>query len=632
MKKILLFLILCLITLSSFYSQPLSELRVTGKATLLDGELVAREIKDANGNICGMVIVLTDLEGLTFTSSYGMCKNNSIEQGRYKIFLSPGERVLEVLKSGYKPLKIFLNEVGITVESGKVWQIEITGDKKLDLIPITVRITPEDAAIYLDGKIITNNKPILTSIGKHRLRAEQSNSKTLDKEIEVSQSNVFFEEQLTSIQLIKVTITSEPVGAKIYLNGTDTGKETNYQSFYLPGKYLIRVSKSGYLDETRDIEVVENQKNEFKFRLVKNSGLLKLNLQPLDAKLLINQEDYSSQRNIELPTGTYKIELTKPGYYDQNDFVTIEIGKTVEKTYNLKAQTGKLMVTVQPIEAKCVLSKDGKEVRNWTGSEILNDLLIGEYSLKIIYEGFEEQIKRIIIENNKTTIEEFLLKKSISKRTEQIDNMVFVEGGEFMLGSESGEFDEKPVHKVVVKSFYIDKYEVTQREYEKVMGNNPSYFKNPSAPVEQVSWNDAVAYAQKVGKRLPTEAEWEYAARGGNKSRGYTYSGSNTIGDVAWYGENSRNTTRPVGTKEPNELGIYDMSGNVWEWCSDWYSDTYYSSSPLTNPTGPSSGTYRVMRGGSWYFNDIHCRVAGRNRSRPTNGYNDDGFRCVQDK
>jgi formylglycine-generating enzyme required for sulfatase activity len=219
------------------------------------------------------------------------------------------------------------------------------------------------------------------------------------------------------------------------------------------------------------------------------------------------------------------------------------------------------------------------------------------------------------------------------------EGMIFVEGGEYLMGSENGDGDEKPVHKVMVNSFYIDKYEVTQREYEKVMGNNPSYSKNPSAPVEQVSWNDAVAYAQKIGKRLPTEAEWEYAARGGNKSRGYTYSGSNTIGDVAWYGSNSRGTTRPVGTKQPNELGIYDMSGNVWEWCSDWYSDTYYSSSPLTNPTGLSSGTYRVLRGGSWDNLDLNCRVANRLRDDPASRdviptirsyyY---GFRCVQDK
>jgi len=212
-----------------------------------------------------------------------------------------------------------------------------------------------------------------------------------------------------------------------------------------------------------------------------------------------------------------------------------------------------------------------------------------------------------------------------------ITNMVFVEGGTFQMGSNSGDSDEKPVHTVTVKGFWISKYEVTQAEYSRVMGTNPSYFKCDDCPVENVSWEDAVEYARRVGGRLPTEAEWEYAARGGTQSRGYRYSGSNNLDEIGWYNNNSGSKTHPVGQKQPNELGLYDMSGNVWEWCEDWYSSEYYQNSPQVEPKGPSSGTDRVLRGGSWRDSDIGCRQTNRSRDRPAFRLHLIGFRCVRD-
>jgi len=204
--------------------------------------------------------------------------------------------------------------------------------------------------------------------------------------------------------------------------------------------------------------------------------------------------------------------------------------------------------------------------------------------------------------------------------------MVYVQGGTFTMGftTEQGadcDNDEKPAHQVTLSSFYIGKYEVTQAQWEAIMGNNQSSFKGVNLPVENVSWNDVQEFIRKLnaqtGKqyRLPTEAEWEYAARGGASSRGYKYSGSNTSGNVAWYSENSGNRTRPVGTKFPNELGIYDMSGNVWEWCSDWYGE--YCSSVQTNPKGPSSGSDRMARGGSWISYARRVRVSNRDYYAP---------------
>lgn len=217
--------------------------------------------------------------------------------------------------------------------------------------------------------------------------------------------------------------------------------------------------------------------------------------------------------------------------------------------------------------------------------------------------------------------------------------MVFVEGDTFTMGctSEQGSDcyeDEKPSHSVTLSNYYIGQTEVTQALWKAVMGSNPSYFmKGDNYPVEKVNWNDCQDFIKKLnrltGKKfaLPTEAQWEYAARGGKQSKHYKYAGSNTISNVAWYYGNSNSTTHPVATKSPNELGIYDMSGNVWEWCSDWYGS--YSSSYQTNPTGPSSGSYRVYRGGSWYFSAGNCRVSNRSGSSPANRSSNLGLRLV---
>ncbi len=228
-------------------------------------------------------------------------------------------------------------------------------------------------------------------------------------------------------------------------------------------------------------------------------------------------------------------------------------------------------------------------------------------------------------------------------------NMVIVKGGTFQMGSNESS-DEKPIHSVTVSDFYIGKYEVTFEEYDKFCDAtsrtkpNDEGWGRGKQPVINVSWYDATAYCEWLSKqsgqkyRLPTEAEWEYAARGGNKSSGYTYSGSNTVSNVAWYRINSYDKgsshsdygTHVVGTKNANKLGIYDMSGNVWEWCSDWYDSGYYSSSSSNNPTGASSGSSRVLRGGSWYSIASRCRVANRDYYRPPGSSNGSGFRVAR--
>ena len=201
--------------------------------------------------------------------------------------------------------------------------------------------------------------------------------------------------------------------------------------------------------------------------------------------------------------------------------------------------------------------------------------------------------------------------------------MTLVDGGTFQMGSNNGASDEKPVHSVTLNDYYIGQTEVTQALWKAVTGTNPSNWKGDDLPVEKVSWKDCQTFIAKLNQqtgqkfRLPTEAEWEYAARGGNKSKGYQYAGSNTLGDVAWYDNNSGYKTHPVATKQPNELNLYDMSGNVLEWCQDWYDENYYKNSPSSNPTGPASGSNRVCLGGSWSNTARDCRVGYRDYAAP---------------
>ncbi len=363
---------------------------------------------------------------------------------------------------------------------------------------------------------------------------------------------------------------------------------------------------------------------------------------------------------------------------DQGDFVFVMNAATTPGPITNQTQPVKKPIVIEEaqisgaIELSSELSGslylDGDFARsvNANSRYTLKDLSAGEHTLTIT--GNETWEGTVTIEPNG------LAKVDARKKTgEQMASMVLVAGGTFQMGSNAGDADEKPVHSVTLSDFYIGKYEVTLNQFKKFIDetgyqtdadkDGGSYIwigskwekrggvnwkcdaagnirtqNDYNHPVIHVSWNDADAYctwlSRKTGKkyRLPTEAEWEYAARGGNKSSGYTYSGSNNIGDVAWYNENSGSETHPVGQKQSNELGLYDMSGNVWEWCNDWYGSDYYQSSPTSNPKGPSDGSGRVSRGGSWSGNARDCRAANRSADYPDNRDNGMGFRLASPK
>ena len=273
--------------------------------------------------------------------------------------------------------------------------------------------------------------------------------------------------------------------------------------------------------------------------------------------------------------------------------------------------------------------------------------------LKKQFEDLEMQLNALKNNTLASAIDDEILEFSLNDKVSF--KMIRVEGGSFQMGAQKTDpsglnydeeawDDENPVHKVTLSSFYMGEVVVTQALWKAVMGTTVKQQRDKTYPEWQlrgegdnypmyVSWNECQEFIKKLnsmsGKnfRLPTEAEWEYAARGGKKSHGYKYSGGNTIGDVAWYADNSGYATHPVKGKKPNELGLYDMSGNVWEWCQDWYNA--YSSSEQTNPTGSSSGSFRVLRGGGWRSDARRCRVSARGSNIPDSRHLNIGFRLV---
>lgn len=317
--------------------------------------------------------------------------------------------------------------------------------------------------------------------------------------------------------------------------------------------------------------------------------------------------------------------VTRPTKKQQTTTTTFT-KKPIKQTKKAEAAGYDVKFTCNVPQAS--LSIDGTV--NGTASGV-RFLKTGSHNIQLMADGYEPLSDKIVVNSSSTSFV-FTMKQSeetISPVLQAlINNMVRIEGGTYTMGAtyeqdKDAEEDEKPIHQITLEDFSIGKYEVTQEEWQTVMGNNPSFFKGTKRPVEQVSWEDCQAFIRKLNQltgkrfRLPTEAEWEYAARGGKHSLGYKYSGSDDIEHVAWYGDNSGNETHSVGEKQPNEIGLYDMSGNVWEWCQDWFGR--YASNSQSNPIGASRGHYRVNRGGSWFSLSKYCRSSYRVSDTPSN-------------
>lgn len=310
----------------------------------------------------------------------------------------------------------------------------------------------------------------------------------------------------------------------------------------------------------------------------------------------------------------------------------------------LPAKHGTLILRTLPVVTEIEIPELGLNQRKDKEIWKIEAIAAGEYDVRVFAGGKNLSHRVKIVENSTTSLFFDVLSGNVEdmdappppQALSTTEDFVHVEGGCFLMGDifGNGQDDEQPVHEVCVDDFRIGRYEVAQAQWEEVMGNNPSRSqKGGRYPVENVSWDEVREFIKRLnGKtgrfhRLPTEAEWEYACRSGGREEAYC--GGQELDRYAWHRENSARQIRPVGQKQPNGLGIHDMSGNVWEWCQDSYGEDYYRTTPRNNPRGPFSGPYRVIRGGSWSFPALDARAANRDRRNPAYGFDALGFRLV---
>jgi formylglycine-generating enzyme required for sulfatase activity len=630
--------ILLFISFATF-AQETKELTIVGKPKKLEtGEMVAR--RDANGNYCAAIQIVSNLDGFSYDSNDGMVGNIDDFPGKDIVYLTATERVLDVMKTGFKPLRIILNEYGISLKPREVWQIEINGESAADQLPVTILFTPADAKLMIDSKSVVASATQSLSVGQHTILISKDGYQNIEKTITVDEKSVYFNYKLEKQADAILEIETIPEGATIFLEGVNLG-ESPLSAFYKPGNYPIRIVKDGFVSIENQMLEVKTPKTHKSYTLEENVGYLTVNTNPL-AMVYFNNQKVSNYKNVKLAPQLVKIKVVMPKAETQEQQIVLKRNDKQVIDMFPNVQTGSLQIAVTPFDAVLEITGDAGEKYNAIGTHLFEDIPVGTYTIKVSATSYTTATETSILKTGETSNKSIKLLKptttvaAVSKSTDGID-MVFVKGGTFIMGCTSEQSDcagdGKPTHQVTISDFQIGKYEITQKQWTAIMSSNPSYFIGDNLPVEQVSWNDVQEFIQKLNKRtgkkyrLPTEAEWEYAARGGQQGGSKKYAGSNNIEEVAWCKINSDSNTHPVGQKKANALGIFDMSGNVWEWCSDWYGD--YSNGSQSNPLGVSSGENRVNRGGSWAGEPEICSVSFRGDYIPDGRYFGIGFRLV---
>ena len=502
---------------------------------------------------------------------------------------------------------------------------------------ISISTYPEQGAkVFVDGDYI-GISPVKTDklkSGSHTVMVMKDMYKMKEQSFTVTDGQTTNANLTMAANFVTLTVNTD-ADSDIYVDEDYKGRG-RWTGRVSEGLHNLEARKQNHRSSKRSVDLILGKNKTITIEAPRPiSGSIEINSSPMEANIYIDGKSYGQTPNFinNILIGTHTLKLEKAGCTPITKTITIKENETL--TVNEKLQTGK-EITIKTDKSGDKVYVDG----NYAGlSPVTTSLAFGSHNIKAERDG--KTVSKTINVSQSGGDNSVMLAFS-SNETFTVNGVSFtmikVEGGTFSMGatSEQGSdaySDEKPVHSVTLSDYYIGETEVTQELWEAVMGTNPSSFKGSQKPVERVSWNDCKEFITKLNRltgknfRLPTEAEWEYAARGGNKSKGYKYSGSNTIGNVAWYTDNSGSTTHNVKTKSPNELGIYDMIGNVWEWCEDWYDS--YSSGSQTNPTGPSSGSHRVSRGGSWSYSASYCRVSNRNFGSPGIRGNFLGFRVV---
>ena len=587
-------LILSLTLLFTFISSALAQELTVKSFKMADGDLTAQTQprKDLNDRNCALIKVGIALDGVKFD---GSIMGEPVQKlGEYWVYMPKGVSMLQVLHKNYTPLMVNFYDYGVgKVESGMTYILTLSKpsgstepvDAGGNFYALTVN--PKNAVVTIDGNqqtVSTDGEySAMLPYGSHTYKVEAGGYISKSGSFTISSSDMTPINVSLVSAMASVSVTCPTPAVSLYVDKKSVGVAP-WSGSLKEGMHLVEAKKEGYRSQQRTINLSQQQKLDVAFtELTAIQGNLSVNYKPFGADVYVDGKKIGQSPRVfnGLLVGNHKVEIKKDGYGTESKQVNI-----------LEGQTATL---------------SGMLSTNTTSSVASGTLSSG----------------------NIITIP---VKKGISIE------MVRVEAGTFTMGAtpemEYPWNDEKPTHQVILTNdYYIGKYEVTQALWQAVMGSNPSNFKGDNLPVENVSWNDCQEFLSKLnsitGKtfRLPTETEWEYAARCGMKSKGCQYSGSKNISDVAWYTDNSGSKTHSVGSKQANELGIYDMSGNVWEWCQDRYGR--YDSSSQVNPTGAISGSDRVIRGGCWYCTARSCRSSCRSYNAPDDRNDNLGLRLV---
>ncbi|MBR0202722.1 MAG: SUMF1/EgtB/PvdO family nonheme iron enzyme [Bacteroidaceae bacterium] len=504
----------------------------------------------------------------------------------------------------------------------EVGRIEVNNPDEKHVVNVTLKpnftqvtlTAPDDAEIWVNGERKGNGswKGNLNG-GDYLFETKKASHRDaqLTKTIDLSEGPQTIQLPAPTPILGDADFDSKPAMADIYIDGKKVGQTPQLVSNLLVGSHTVKLVRSGYNDYTGNITIKEGETAPFSATLIKGSlsetasgeGEVILLCKSLTADIYVDGSKVGTGRwEGKLSAGRHTVSCRALNF--KNADATIEVVGGQKKFFQLEAP--------QKGRSDTETSKNITAPPNGGGSANVDVNL-----------------------SNTNTASDYL----IFKVNDVEFTMVKVKAGTFTMGAtKEHEIDavdnEKPAHKVTLtKDYLIGQTEVSQALWKAVMGNNPSKFKDDNLPVEMVSWIDCQTFIEKLNTltgakfRLPTEAEWEYAARGGDMSCGYKYSGSSILGYIAYFKDNSDNKTHDIGSKSPNELGLYDMSGNVWEWCNDNFGS--YSRRSKTNPTGPKSSFFRICRGGAWDTIAAGCRVSARSNIMEGVSYSNLGFRLA---
>ena len=552
---------------------------------------------DLNGAPCALIKVQFPVMGATFDGY--VIGNTDYRNGEYWVYMTKGSKRLKVMHNNFIPLEVEFSDYDIDALEGKytyVLTLQAPTEKRnLDdgMSYLAMTVKPANAVVRIDGELkpIEKDGTLMLRLqrGSHSYSVEAPGYSAVSSTFTLAEQTLPLQVTLSST-MANITFQCATEGAEIWVNGARKGR-TTWNGVLMPGSYKVEVMKEGY----------QTWANSFVFA--------------------------------------------------QNEVKTIPVPALI-------AKTGTLDVQYRPFGAEVYL--DGKLLG--TTPSVFRDVIVGTHQVEIRKEGYISQPETVLIQEGENASLNGSLTEGFSANTNVQDGnktftvngvsftMIYVQGGTFTMGgtAEQGNdafTEEKPTHSVTLSDYYLCETEVTQALWQAVMGttlaqqqtqagvSRPLRGEGDDYPMYYVTWEDCQRFIERLNTltgqsfKLPTEAQWEFAARGGNKTVQKKFSGSNAIDEVAWFRGNSEATTHPVKSKTANELGLYDLCGNVGEWCADWQSN--YSEAAQTNPAGPEQGLYRIFRGGSWNSRLWRCRTSSRSNEKPSYCDDEIGFRIA---